>query len=435
MCAPKEGNRLYQLDGMIHGYDRPERESVGLLQLTFAAGSAKLWRGAMILRLLRLLILVGVFGLSSGLFAAKPQGVKPAVTANPSSFNYNFAINPQTGGYPKTVTGTFTLTITGSGPDPTHSLVITGFTPSPSPVLKDSKGKTVTIPGPVPAGTYTLTIIAPDPGQGAQKTPWSVDVNLDSGKLGKATTKISGTIGRDLPPQPQQMGAQQMAAQQMAAQQMAAQQMATQQMATQQMGGQQGTGQQGTGQQGTGQQGTGQQGGNAGTPAKTLITPWGGGLATPYSNPFITASGGINSQYNPGQRYAVMLNVASRKLQIGTAVSVANKPIAHSPKTTLGGNIRPARQIVRGGKKLNMGFVRYLNMSPTELVKHTPAPPRKVEPPPRKMVSGFISPRTSVRRIFGGNVAIQGKYRTSGRARGTSHAARAAKKPTYRRRR
>jgi hypothetical protein len=226
-----------------------------------------------------------------------------------------------------------------------------------------------------------------------------------------------------------------MAAQQMAAQQMAAQQGTGQQGTGQQGTGQQGTGQQGTGQQGTGQQGTGQQGGNAGTPAKTYPTPWGGGYAN--SNPFITGSGGTNSQYNPGQRYAVMLNVASRKLQIGTAVSVANKPIAHSPKTTLGGNIRPARQIVRGGRKLNMGFVRYLNMSPAELVKHTPAPPRKVEPPPRKMVSGFISPRTSVRRIFGGNVAIQGKYRTSGRARGTSHAAKAAaaRNPTHRRRR
>ena len=169
---------------------------------------------------------------------------------------------------------------------------------------------------------------------------------------------------------------------------------------------------------------------NAG-PAKVNITPWGGGP----SNPFVVSNSGGTPRFNSGQRFAVMINVGARKLQIGNAVSVPNKPIAHSPNTTLGGNIRPARQIVRRGQKLNMGFIRYVNMSPKALAQHSSAPPRRVEVSPRKMVSGFTSPTIAVRRIFGGNVATQGKYRHSGRVQGTSQAVRNARTPIPRRRR
>ncbi len=178
---------------------------------------------------------------------------------------------------------------------------------------------------------------------------------------------------------------------------------------------------------------TAQQGGNTGAPAKVNIniTPWGGGP----SNPFVVGKSIGTPKYNPGQRFAVMINVGARKLQIGNAVSVPNKPISHSPKTTLGGNIRPARQIVRRGQILNMGFIRYVNMSPKALAQKSLTPPRGVETGPRKMVAGFTSPTIQVRRIFGGNVATQGKYRFSGRVQGTSQAVRIARSPARRRRR
>ena len=399
MHALKGGNKLYQMDGMIHGNKSPERESENLRQLTFAASSAKLWCGTMILRLL---ILVGIFSLGTVTYAAK-GGVAPTISATPPTFNFNFAINPQTGGYPKTVVGTFTLVITGSGPDPSIALGNpVGFTPPTGVVLKDSKNKTFQIPSALPAGTYTLAITINDPGQGAPKAPWSVDVNLDSGKTGKASTKLSGQIGRDMPAQPQQ---QQMTAQQ---QQMTAPQ---QQMTAPQ-------------QQ---QQGSNT---NAGS-AKVNITPWGGGP----SNPFVVGNSGGTPRYNSGQRFAVLINVNKRKLQIGTAISVPNTPISRSPKTTLGGNIRPARQLVRGGQKLNMGFVRHVNMSPQAIAGNSPAPPLGTETGPRKMVSGFTSPSITVRRIFGGNVCIQRKNRSAGRALGVSSAVRSARSPARHRRR
>ena len=169
---------------------------------------------------------------------------------------------------------------------------------------------------------------------------------------------------------------------------------------------------------------------NAG-PAKVNITPWGGGP----SNPFVVSKSGGTPRYNSGQRFAVRIDVAKRKLQIGTAISVPNTPISRSPKTTLGGNIRPARQLVRGGQKLNMGFIRHVNMSPQAIARNSSTPPRGVETGPRKMVSGFTSPSVAVRRIFGGNVSTQGKYRSAGRALGVSSAVRSARNPARHRRR
>ena len=138
-------------------------------------------------------------------------------------------------------------------------------------------------------------------------------------------------------------------------------------------------------------------------PASVFITPWGGG-------------GGI---YPQGSRFSVFLNTQKRKLQIGSAVAVPNKPISRSPVTTLAQGIDPARRLLRGGRTLNMGFVRFVKPTPANLVKGLSLPVG-VPVHTRKMVAGSTYPTIAVRRIFGGNVATQRRGTHSGRVQSSS---------------
>ncbi len=159
--------------------------------------------------------------------------------------------------------------------------------------------------------------------------------------------------------------------------------------------------------------GTPQQMGGSSTnarPASVFITPWGGG-------------GGI---YPMGARFSVLLNTQKRKLQIGTAVAVPNKPISRSPVTTLAQGIDPARRMLRGGQKLNMGFVRFIKTTPGNLASieaksyNTRTAKAGNPAPGKKMISGATYPSIGVRRIFRGNVATQRRATNNGRVRSNS---------------
>ena len=139
---------------------------------------------------MRILLGLLLLGLAFDSFGARGRGTPPTITANPATADFNFPISP-TGQYQKTTTQTFQLTIGGSSPDPTISLQNpVGFTLADA-TLKSSSGQNISLGGSadVPAGTYDLTISVPDPGQTTSKM--SVTVQLDSGRLGKATVDIS----------------------------------------------------------------------------------------------------------------------------------------------------------------------------------------------------------------------------------------------------
>ena len=144
-----------------------------------------------------------------------------------------------------------------------------------------------------------------------------------------------------------------------------------------------------------------------------MITPWGGG----------------SGYYPSGTRFSVMLNTQTRKIKIGTAVAVANKPIGQSPQSTLGGNVGSARFMLRRGKKLNMGFVRFVDQAPE--IQSTPQALRPiVESTPQKRVVGLTPPSNLMRKIFNGNI-VRREGQAGGRViRKTTH-----RKPQFRRRR
>ena len=100
-------------------------------------------------------------------------------------------------------------------------------------------------------------------------------------------------------------------------------------------------------------------------------------------------------------------------------MAVSNKPISRSPVTTLGQGIDPARRLLRGGRTLNMGFVRFVKPTPSNLVKGTSLPDG-VPANTRGMVAGATYPTIAVRRIFGGNVASQRRATHSGRVQSSS---------------
>ena len=314
-------------------------------------------------RLLLILLLLG----GVNLHAQRNPGVAPAITATPATADFNFPINPATGGYPATAEQQFQLQVVGANPDPTYQLAgAQGINPATDAVLTDGQGQTIQAGARLPAGNYTLTITVADPGQGGQTSNWSVDVELDSGNTGNANAALSGRIGRDLAPAQQQTPP-------------------------------------------PAQQG----GGTNARPAKVIITPWGGG----------------SGYYPAGTRFSVLLNTQARKIKIGTAIAVDNKPIARSPKTTLGGNVESARFMLRRGKQLNMGFVRFVDQAP-ELQSKPQATRPIVEPTPQKRVAGLTPPSSLMRRIFNGNIA-----RREGRAGGRVIRKAAHPKPQFRRRR
>ena len=143
-----------------------------------------------------------------------------------------------------------------------------------------------------------------------------------------------------------------------------------------------------------------------------LITPWGGG----------------SGYYPSGTRFSVFLNTQSRKIKIGTAVSVANKPIAQSPQSTLGSNVENARFLLRRGNKLNMGFVRFVDKAPA--FQSEPQANRPiVESTPHKGVAGLKPPSSLLRKIFNGNLA-----RREGRAGGRVVGKTKRPRPQFRRR-
>ena len=142
---------------------------------------------------MRILLGLVLLGLAFDSFGARGRGTPPTITANPATADFNFPIS-STGQYQATTTQTFQLTIGGSSPDPTISLQNpVGFTLADA-TLKNSSGKNISLAGSaeVPAGTYDLTISVPDPGQTPSNA--SVTIQLDSGRLGKATADVSGRI-------------------------------------------------------------------------------------------------------------------------------------------------------------------------------------------------------------------------------------------------
>ena len=370
-------------------------------------------------QLILILLLLG--GVS--LHAQRNRGTPPAITATPATADFNFPINPATGGYPATVPQQFQLRVVGANPDPTYQLAgAQGINPATDAVLTDGQGQTIQAGARLPAGNYTLTITVADPGQGAQTINWSVDVRLDSGRVGRANTGLSGRAGRDLPPAQQQTPppAQQQAPPPAQQQTPPPAQQQTPPPAQQQTPppAQQQTpppAQQQTpppAQQQTpppAQQG----GGTNARPAKVIITPWGGG----------------SGYYPAGTRFSVLLNTQARKLKIGTAIAVENKPIAHSPKTTLGGNVGDARFLLRRGTQLNMGFVRFVDQAPVFQSNPQAARPI-VEPTPQKRVAGLTPPTSLMRKIFNGNIA-----RREGQAGGRVVRKAARRKPKVRWRR
>jgi len=362
-------------------------------------------------RLLLILLLLG----GVNLHAQRNPGVAPAITATPATADFNFPINPATGGYPATAEQQFQLQVVGANPDPTYQLAgAQGINPATDAVLTDGQGQTIQAGARLPAGNYTLTITVADPGQGGQTSNWSVDVELDSGNTGNANTALSGRIGRDLAPAQQQTPppAQQQTPPPAQQQTPPPAQQQTPPPAQQQTPP---PAQQQTpppAQQQTpppAQQG----GGTNARPAKVIITPWGGG----------------SGYYPSGTRFSVLLNTQARKIKIGTAIAVNNKPIAHSPKTTLGGNVGKARFMLRRGTKLNMGFVRFVDQAPELQSKPQTIRPI-VEPTPQKRVAGLTPPSSLLRKIFNGNIA-----RREGRAGGRVIRKKAHSKPQFRRRR
>jgi hypothetical protein len=205
---------------------------------------------------------------------------------------------------------------------------------------------------------------------------------------GPATQQMGGGMMMGGGPAPQQMGGGP----------------APQQMgggpAPQQMGGGPAPQQMGGGpapQQMGGQQQQGPTGTNVTRRAATYVTPWGGG----------------GMIYTPGSQFKCLLNIQGRKLQIGSTVTDGLKPLIHSPVSTLSGNINPARRMLRGGRQLNMGFIRFVDKSPEAINQDTP--PKGTVISTRKMIAGSTLPSIGVRRIFKTNVAHRYSNQPSGR--------------------
>ena len=85
--------------------------------------------------------------------------------------------------------------------------------------------------------------------------------------------------------------------------------------------------------------------------------------------------------------------------------------------------------MLRRGKQLNMGFVRFVDRAP-ELQSKPQAIRPIVEPTPQKRVAGLTPPSSLMRKIFNGNIA-----RREGRAGGRVIRRAAHSKPQFRRRR
>ena len=125
-----------------------------------------------------LLVLLLLGGMN--LHAQRGKGTPPSITATPATADFNFPINPATGGYPATVEQQFQLAVGGETPDPTFQFSgAQGVDPAVDVVLKDSSGKTMAAGAKLPKGTYTLTITVADPGQGAQTSNWKLDIDLE----------------------------------------------------------------------------------------------------------------------------------------------------------------------------------------------------------------------------------------------------------------
>ena len=150
------------------------------------------------------------------------------------------------------------------------------------------------------------------------------------------------------------------------------------------------------------QQQQGPTGTNVTRRAATYVTPWGGG----------------GMIYPTGSQFKCLLNIQGRKLEIGSTVTDGLKPLIHSPVSTLSGNINPARRMLRGGRQLNMGFIRFVDKSPEAISQNT-TPPKGTQISTRKMIAGSTLPSIGLRRIFRGNVAYRYTGKSSGRVKST----------------
>ena len=183
-----------------------------------------------------------------------------------------------------------------------------------------------------------------------------------------------------------------------------------------QQGGQMGGGQMGGGQP-PAQQG-GQMGGGQPPAQQGPVPPPTGTNVTRRAATYITPWGGGGMIYPTGSQFKCLLNIQGRKLQIGSTVTDGLKPLIHSPVSTLSGNINPARRMLRGGRQLNMGFIRYVDKSPEAISQNTTTP-KGTQISTRKMIAGSTLPSIGLRRIFSGNVAHRYTGKSSGRVKST----------------
>ena len=277
------------------------------------------------------------------LHAQRGKGTPPSITATPATADFNFPINPATGGYPATTQQQFQLAVGGETPDPTFQFSgAQGVDPATDVVLKDSSGKTLAAGAKLPKGTYTLTITVADPGQGSN---WKLDIDLDSGKLGKANTSLSGKIGRDMAPAPTQQQTPAHTTHTHNKHRPNNKHRHTTNTGTNNKHHPHNTHTH-THRHNNKHRPTTNSDPTTNTGPTTNTTPNNKhrpnnssrveGQPTPSPKLMITPWGGGSGYYPSGTRFSVMLNTQTRKIKIGTAVAVANKPIGQSPKRQCG---------------------------------------------------------------------------------------------------